>query len=1225
MNGAAPVSSHQDGVIHPAGQGEGGACVPDNLSYDLLLRSPSAGPGDGLGNKLDMSMHFKGNGRRLLGRIALSAGVALAVSGLVAPVLGGLNRTPTGPDSIDFNSQIRPILSAHCFACHGADEGARQARLRLDVRDEAVRDRWGVQAIVPGDGDASEMMMRIESGDPREVMPPPKHGAPLGGEEIDLLRRWIEQGAPYAEHWAWTGPRREVVPAVSRPDWPRNGIDRFVMARLDQEGIHPSERADRHSLIRRATLDVTGLPPTPSEVKAFVEDGNSGAYERLIDRLLASPAYGERWARVWLDLARYADSAGYGSDPLRPNLWPWRDWVIDALNRNMPYDQFTVEQLAGDLLPDATQEQLIATAFHRNTMTNTEGGTDDEEYRIEAVKDRVNTTGQVWMGLTVGCAECHSHKFDPISHRDYYRLFALFNQTEDNDQPDERPTLPLPNAGERVRIEEIQARIAELQRDYNAVTPEFEDELIAWERKQADPISWAPIEPVRVSAIQPTSFERLPDSSILASGAASGTDTYFVEARTDLSHLTALRLELLPHVSLPVGGPGRASGSGSAILTELEVGVRSPAQQPPQARFVRVELPGPHRVLSLAEVQVYDGESDVAITGAATQSSTADGAGADRAIDGRTTGDFEHGSTTLTRSEDDPWWELDLGAEHPIESLVVWNRTDRGLGTRLTDFTVRALDTARNIVWEQRVETAPNPVRHFRLTPDTTLKLRQASAGDALPDFAVSRAIDGNFGPRNGWGVDGGSGTTFASAFEIEGAPAIEPGSLLLLTLTQRHGDGRMLGRFRVSVTAEPTPVRELSHRIRDVLALPREERAEDQRRALADYFRELAPSLAGIRHELSELRRALAEIQPVAIPIMKEVAQDRQRVTHILNLGNFLDPGEPVEAGVPEVFHPWPEGAPMNRLGLAKWLVSRENPLTARVAVNRFWSQLFGAGLVETEEDFGTQGSLPTHPELLDWLAVEFMDRDWDMKGILKLMLTSATYQQSARVTPNLLEKDPRNRLYARGPRQRLEAEMIRDQALALSGLLSQKQGGPSVFPRQPDGLWRAAFNAQRTWTTSEGEDQYRRGLYTFWRRTVPYPSLATFDAPSREGCTVRRLPTNTPLQALVTLNDPVYVEAAQALGRRLFSEAGPTTTERVRFGLELCLARPATREAIEIVAELYERELAHYRERPEDALKFATDPLGPLPEGLDAAEAAAWTSVANALLNLDAALTRG
>jgi hypothetical protein len=1150
---------------------------------------------------------------------------APAIAGLLASSSERLSGDALAGRAIDFSADIRPVLSSHCFPCHGADEGARKARLRLDVRDEAVKDRGGFQAIVPGDAEGSEVLERIMAKDPGDVMPPPKAGPRLKEEDIALIRRWIDEGAHYAEHWAWSKPSRPSLPEVKRSNWPRNEIDRFILARLEAEGLEPSAPADAYALIRRVTLDLTGLPPTPEEVRVFVSDADADAYERLVDRLLDSPAYGERWARVWLDLARYADSAGYGSDPLRPDLWPWRDWVIDALNRNLPYDEFTVEQLAGDLLPDAGEGQLVATAFHRNTMTNTEGGTDDEEYRIAAVKDRANVTAQVWMGLTLGCAQCHSHKYDPVSHAEYYGFFAFFNQTEDNDQPDERPTLPLPNEEQRARIEQLETEIADLEKERGRTSPVLEAELASWESKQAGGIAWTPFEPVGLQSLGGATLETLDDLSVLASGTISEKDVYVMKARVDLTQATAIRLEWFPHDSLPHRGLGRAGDRGHALLTELQLSVRAPDVQPPAVRYVRVELPGPNRVLSLAEVEVWNDLGNVALEGSARQSTTDEGGDAGRAVDGMRGGDFEAGSTTLTRSQDDPWWELDLGVEKAVEEIVIWNRTDAGLGTRLVGFHVRALGSDREVVWEKEVGSAPTPVSRFRVANETVLKLRNASANLSDAGFEAGKAIDGNLSANNGWGAKPCTGETLVASFEIEGRPVVEPGSLWVVTMNQQGGEGGTLGRFRVSATSEPPPVRELPREIRDILSVSGEERSDSQRVQLMDYFRELAPSLVEVDRLLGERRKALAEIKPVALPVMRELPPDQRRITRVLNLGNFLDPGDPVDAGVPSVFHPLPEGVGTNRLGLARWLVSRENPLTARVAANRWWAQLFGVGLVETEEDFGTQGSLPTHPELLDWLAVEFMDRDWDVKGTLKTMVLSATYQQSARVTAEQIERDPRNRLYARAPRKRLEAELIRDQALALSGLLSPRIGGPSVFPPQPDGLWRAAFNDQRTWTTSEGEDRYRRGLYTFWRRTVPYPGMALFDAPSRETCTVRRLPTNTPLQAFATLNDPVHVEAAQALARRIVREGGTSVEERVRFGLELCLARPATAESVSVLAELYELELDHYGERTEEALRLSTEPLGPLPKGLGAAEAAAWTSVANALLNLDGVLTRG
>ncbi len=755
---------------------------------------------------------------------------------------------------VDFNRDVRPLLSKNCFSCHGRDEDHRQAELRLDLGAAAVAPLpSGKRAIVPGKPDESELIRRLTSTDDDVRMPPKERGVRLSPEQVKLLRTWIEQGAAYTDHWSFIPPVPQPLPTVGDPSWPANGIDFFVRARLEQAGLKPSPRADRYALIRRVSLDLRGLPPTPAEVDAFISDTSPDAYERIVDRYLHDPAFGERWARMWLDLARFADSKGYGSDPLR-EIWLFRDWVIDAFNRNLPYDQFTIEQIAGDLLPDPRRDQLIATAFHRNTMTNTEGGTDDEEFRVAAVRDRVNTTMQVWMGLTFACSQCHSHKYDPISQKEYYQFYAYFNSTADNDQPDESPTITVASPEELARKQQIDTRIAELK--------------------------------------------------------------------------------------------------------------------------------------------------------------------------------------------------------------------------------------------------------------------KQKEAADEAAKKQLNQQID--------------------------------------------------------------------------------------------------------------ELTKSLRELP--AVPIQAELPADKQRETFVMLKGNFLTRGEKVGPGVPQSFHPFPAGAPANRLGVAKWLVDANNPLTARVAVNRFWAQLFGTGLVETPEDYGTQGEPPSHPELLDWLAVEFMRHGCDQKSLLRLMVTSETYCQSSKVTPELLEKDPRNRLMSRGPRFRLEAELVRDQALALAGLLSRKMMGPSVFPAQPPGLWQAAFNGRdRTWATSAGEDKFRRGLYTFWRRTVPYPSMATFDAPSREICTVRRIRTNTPLQALVTLNDPVYVEAAQALARRIIREGGTSTGERVDYALKLCLSRPPHAKQIEELTSLFTSQHARYRADVEAARKLATDPLGPLPEGLDPAEMAAWTVVANVLLNLDAVLTKG
>ncbi|MCL4180472.1 MAG: DUF1553 domain-containing protein [Verrucomicrobia bacterium] len=1138
---------------------------------------------------------------------------ALVVSGLAAVAEG----------AIDFNTQIRPLLSSRCYSCHGPDEESRKAGLRIDLAGEARREREGVWPIKPGRPDESEVVVRIVTKEAADVMPPPKAGGRLAEAEVELIRRWVAEGAPYAEHWAWRKPERPVVPAVRQAAWPRNEIDNFILAGQEARGLAPSVQADGHTLARRLSLDLTGLPPRVGQGDELMALSDEAAYERLVDQLLGSPHFGERWARVWLDLARYADSAGYGSDPLRPNLWPWRDWVIGALNRNLPYDQFTIDQLAGDLIPGAVVDQIVATGFNRNTMTNTEGGTDDEEYRVAAVKDRANTTAQVWMGLTLGCAQCHTHKYDPISQREYYQFYAFFNQTEDHDQPDERPTLPRPTPEEELRMEQLRARIAELEDRRARNSPELDRDLADWAEAQRRGVDWRILKPVEANSRAGVELTLFEDGSLLTRGGAGG-DTYAVTVPMEFTNVTAFRFESQSAGVFAREG-GAQVGGAPPVLAELRVVMRAARAEIPRARYVRIELPGPRRVLSLAEVEVLRAGVNYAMGGAASQSSTNGVASSDLAVDGKADGDYAVGSVSETLPEDAPWWEVDLGAEQAIEEIVVWNRTDNGLGTRMTDFKVVALGSNREEVWGKSVGAAPNPAVYLRLPAETELVLQNRSSRFGHRDHGVQELTEDTSGGMNGWDPGSTQGRTEVVAFEVQGNPVREIGARLTFLLTVKGGTGRDLGRFRLSATTEPHPVRELPEVLREILALPEGSRTSAQLNLLRDFVREFAPSLAEVDRELRRARQELDSVKPLALPIMRELGADRRRSTRIMHKGSFLDPGEEVEPGIPAAFHPWPDGAPRNRLGLAHWLVSRENPLTARVAVNRLWARLFGVGLVETEEDFGTQGSLPSHPELLDWLAVEFMDRGWDLKAMIRLMVTSATYRQSAVVTTGLLGDDPRNRWLARAPRLRLEAEMVRDQALALAGLISLKLGGPSVFPPQPDGLWRAAFNGERDYPTSTGEDRYRRGLYVFLRRTVPNPTLSIFDAPSRESCSFRRLPTNTPLQAFVTLNDPVYVEAAQGLARRIVRESGPGLRERVRYGLRLCLGRPPTAAQEEILARHFEEELAHYGRDEDSARKLAAEPHASPERGPGVAELAAWTSVANVLLNLDALLNRG
>ena len=1151
------------------------------------------------------------------------------------------------PERVRFNRDIRPVLSDACLKCHGFDEKERKADLRLDTKEGLTRVHGGVTPVVAGDAAKSEVYRRITTHDADDVMPPAASGKTLTSRQKALVKRWIEQGAEYEPHWSFTPVARPGVPKVADAAWVRNPVDAFVLARLEAAGLKPMPPADQVTLIRRATLDLTGLPPTPAEVDAFVADAAPDAYEKLVDRLLASRRFGERWARPWLDLARYADSKGYGSDPLRLTIHRYRDWVIDAFNANKPFDQFTIEQIAGDLLPDPakpapTQDQLIATAFHRNTMTNTEGGTDDEEFRVAAVKDRADVTIQAWMGLTMGCAQCHTHKFDPITHREYYSLYAIFNQTEDADRGDESPTIPTPGKDQQEQKAKLEAQIVAAEEEIKK-SAALAAAQAKWEASLTDPeAGWTVLDVVEAKSRGGATLDVRPDGSVVATGERAKTDVYTVVARTDLRKITGLRIEALPDESLPDKGPGR-SGNGNFVLNELKVVASPLKEQSTQprltGRYVRVQQPGKKAYLALAEVQVLDGSENLAKGGKAKQSSTGFGGAAERAIDGNTAGGDYYKDNTVahTAKEDDPWWELDLGAAKTFDRVAVWNRTD-AVADRLAGFKVSVLDEKRQTVWSETVEKAPKP--SVTLGPGKTMDvaLTNASATYEQPDaggWTAAKAVDGDPKANSGWAVGGKPGQRHVAAFETAAPVGLKDGTRLTFRLVQNFETGS-LGRFRLSATTKPKPVRVLPTTVSEAIAVAAEKRTDAQRALVRDHFLTTTPESREVFGKVYDLRKQLAAIKVPQTAIMRELPADKRRPSHILVKGNFLQKGDPVEPGVLGAFHSLPAGAANDRLGLAGWLVSKENPLTARVQVNRIWAQFFGTGLVETQEDFGEQGQPPSHPELLDWLAVEFMEPTvggspaggggtaWDTKRLMRLIVTSATYRQSAKVLPEHVERDARNRLLARMPRQRLEAEMVRDQALAVSGLLSGKMFGPSVYPPQPDGMWQAAFNGERTYPTSTGEDRYRRGLYVFWRRTVPYPSMQTFDAPSREVCTIRRISTSTPLQAFVTMNDPVYVECSQALGRRLVKEGGDSVEARVRFGLRLVLQRPPTEEQVEPLVKLYAAELAHFRDDAEDAKKLATQPIGPLADGQNVAEVAAWTVVANVLLNLDAAMTR-
>jgi hypothetical protein len=985
----------------------------------------------------------------------------------------------------DFNERVRPILAGHCFKCHGPDDKARKARLRLDARDQAMRKLpSGKTAIVRGRLGDSELVRRIDSDEPSEVMPPPGTKNPLTPAEKQVLKEWIAAGAEYRQHWAFVTPRLPPLPKVLHADWPRTAIDLFVLARLESERLTPSPEADRWTLIRRLSLDLVGLPPTPEEAQAFVNDTSPDAYERAVDRLLASPQYGERWARRWLDLARYADTNGYEKDRGR-SMWPYRDWVIRALNAGMPFDQFTVEQLAGDMLPGATQDQRIATGLHRNTMINEEGGIDPLEFRFHAMTDRVATTGTVWLGLTLGCAQCHTHKFDPISHRDYYRMFAFLNNADE-------PTMEVHTPEIDRRRKEIEDRIASLtatlpdrfppeaktgSRDTRDEAERSRDhrekKLAAWRAAEsARSVRWTALRPVAMSANRPH-LRLQGDGSVLASGDHGKSDTYQLQYTTPLHGITAIRLEVLPDESLPAHGPGRV------------------------------------------------------------------------------------------------WYEGAPG-----------------------DF----------FLSELRLSAAGRSV-----------KLAHASQSFASGNATADRAIDGD--PQTGWSISGGQGRRHEAVFQLA-APLADASDLHLEMLFERYYASG-LGRFRISVTtdARPAVARDLAADMPDLLLLPEAKLTTEQKQHLMQQFAMVAPELAKERQAIEALRNSLPAY-PTTL-VLAERPPDNPRPTFLHHRGEFLQPTDRVEPAALPILPPMPEGLPHNRLGLAQWLVAADNPLTARVTVNRHWAAFFGKGIVRTVQDFGYQGERPSHPELLDFLALELIRRGWSLKELDRLIVTSATYRQSSHATHELHARDPDNRLLARGPRTRLEAEQVRDAVLRASGLLSTKIGGPSVFPPQPPGVTTEGTYGGLPWSVSPGPDRYRRGLYTYTKRTAPFAAFAAFDAPSGEVCVARREVSNTPLQALTLLNDSAFVEAAQALGREMVSRPG-AIAGRMEHLFRRCLTRPPSGEEVQHLMHFWEAQRERCRKKEIDALTLAGPGAG------DACDRAAWTAVARVLLNLDEAITK-
>jgi mono/diheme cytochrome c family protein len=996
----------------------------------------------------------------------------------------------------DFARDIYPILRRACFECHGPE--VQEADLRFDDRDAALQH---YSAIVPSDAESSEIYRRVTlPAGHDEIMP--AVGKPLSQQDAESLRRWLESGAEWPKdfkpemHWAYVAPVRPSRPEVSDPTWPRGEIDYFILSRLDSEGLEPSPEAERTTLIRRVYLDLVGLPPSPAEVEAFLADSREIAYEQIVDRLLASPQFGERWARPWLDLARYADSHGYQRDDLR-EIWSYRDWVIQALNADMPFDQFTIEQLAGDLLPDATESQKVATGFHRCTMTNVEAGTDPEENRTNQIIDRVNTTATVWLGSTLECAQCHDHKYDSFSQKEYFQLYAFFNNTVIeadranakvpasirflgpsmtlNDEEDKAERLGLRRALKEIS-RQIEGRMTEVRRD----SGEWESEL----RQLAENAPQAHVLKLdHFATAEGAGHRTLDDSSVLLTDDPPDTDVYTFTAKTDLQAITAFKLEALTDDTLPGSGPGR-----------------SDARRP---NFV------------------------------------------------------------------------------------------------LNEFSV---------------ELAPAGSNEF-----TALRFSKAIADYSQPRFDVAFSIDND--PKTGWGIARKFFVPHWAVFQTvkplagESRPAT-----FRFKLVQSFGGGRTIGRLRVSaITGDPT-ADDIPADIARIIKLAPDSRSAVERRQLNNFQFNRDEQIASLRKERSALQAKLRRIEVPSTLVMQELPEPR--TTKLFERGDFRQPDEVVAPGVPHVLHSFTP-VERDRYGLAQWLVDGRNPLVGRVTVNRWWAEIFGHGIVETAEDFGIKGALPSHPAVLDWLAVEFVESGWSMKHVLREIVTSATYRQSSRITPELLQRDDKNKLYARGPRLRLSAEAIRDNALSISGLLSTKQFGPPIRPYQPDGLWIKVGGARVDYEVSPGEDRYRRGIYVVLKRSAPYPSFVNFDASARLACTTRRSRSNTPLQALTLLNDPVYVETALALAVRTLRETPKENVDgRIAHMVGICLCRDPKPLEVTALRRLFDAQL-HDARSDRKSTRALVGKVA-LPSDVTRPELAAWNAVAMVLMNLDETITK-
>ncbi|MDF1812354.1 MAG: PSD1 and planctomycete cytochrome C domain-containing protein [Verrucomicrobiales bacterium] len=971
---------------------------------------------------------------------------------------------------IRFNRDVRPILSDNCFYCHGPDEKTQEADLRLDTFEGATRDLGGYAAVVPGEPDTSELMIRVQDHD--DLMPPPKSKKTLTGEQIDTLRAWISQGAKYEPHWSFLPLEKAPLPDVKQADWPNNPIDYYILSRLEAEGIKPSREAARTTLIRRLYIDLTGLLPDPDEVAGFVNNPDEGAYEYLVDSLLASPHYGERWGRHWLDQARYADSNGYSIDSLR-EMWPYRDWVIKALNDDMPFDQFTIEQLAGDLLPEPTKLQKIATGFHRNTLINQEGGSDREQFRVESAIDRVATTGAVWLGLTVGCAQCHTHKFDPITHREFYQLYAFFNSTSDQNSPGK--TLDVARGevfGKPVKAEKSLSDKERETLKANWIAAERE-RLKAVVGANAPAPVWISANATSVKTDSGKALQKLPGSTWLLPADRGPNDTIIVTTRSSLPEIRGIRLRVLPHESLPKNGPGTA-GNGNFVLTRFEA-----------------------------------------------------------SVDGKQVG------------------------------------------------------------------------------------FSNATADHEQNGYAVINTINGS--GKDGWAINSGkSGLPMNTAHEAIftlNQPIESAGKEIEIRLHHDLNKNYLIGHFAIDFTGQTPPApKDRSVALLSALEKPGSKLSKEEKELIESGFVAAVPQARPPEKNKEDLGSML---------IMEELKTPRD--TYLLTRGDFTRPdkdlGKLHPGGLSFVSPSLPAKEGRNRIDLARWLVHPENPLTPRVTMNRMWMRYFGRGLVETEEDFGTQGSLPSHPELLDWLGLTLIEKHWSMKAMHRLIVTSATYRQQSHSRADLSEIDPQNYLLARQSRNRFDAEIVRDSALCASGLMTGTIGGPGVYPPQPEGVY-SFTQSKKKWNTSRGPDRYRRAMYTVFYRSAPYPLFTTFDSPDFSSVCTRRVKSNTPLQALNIANDPVFIELARALALRLAKEAPNDIESWINRAFQICLSRFPSAGESDVLQKYVASQQAAYSNDPDSAIKLAT---GALTEEVGKPEdAAALVSLARVMFNTDNFITR-